>query len=157
LRLDARRIAVSAEQAAAFECRERAAIAVLADAIKDDVKPARQDAREVFAFVIDRRGAQLADPRRMLAARGAPKLEPSHRAERKQRLADGTDGSMHEHALTSLYPGLAVKELVCGRPAQDQRGRLRRVDARWHTGQALGQPSAGERRPPPDRRDRQSA
>jgi hypothetical protein len=25
---------------------------------------------------------------------------------------------MHEHTLTSLYPGRAVEELVCDRPAQ---------------------------------------
>jgi ABC transporter substrate binding protein len=42
------------------------------------------------------------------------------------------------NALSSLYPGRAVKELVCGRPAQDQRGRLRGVDARRHAGQVAG-------------------
>jgi hypothetical protein len=35
---------------------ERAAIAVLADAVEDDVEPARQDGREVFALVVERRG-----------------------------------------------------------------------------------------------------
>jgi len=39
---------------------------------------------------------------------------------------------VHEHALASLHPGRTVQELVRGRPAQDQRGRLRRVDARRH-------------------------
>jgi hypothetical protein len=37
---------------------------------------------------------------------------------------------MHEHALASLHPGRPVEELVRGRPAQDQRGRLRLVEAR---------------------------
>ena len=41
LRLHARRVAVGAEQAAPLERRERAAIALLADAIEDDVEPAR--------------------------------------------------------------------------------------------------------------------
>ena len=40
-------------------------------------------------------------------------------------------------ALASLHPGRAVQELVGGRPAQDQRGRLRRVDARRHAGQVV--------------------
>jgi hypothetical protein len=31
-----------------------------------------------------------------------------------------------------------MEELARGRPAQDQRGRLRRVEARWHAGQAVG-------------------
>jgi len=44
---------------------------------------------------------------------------------------------MHEHALVSLHPGRPVEELVRGRPAQDQRGRLRRVEARRHAGQAV--------------------
>src|SRR5262249_29020110 len=75
LRMHARRVAVGAEQAAALERRERAAITALADAVEDDVKPAREDAREVFALVVDRRGAELAEERCMLAARGAPQLE----------------------------------------------------------------------------------
>ena len=108
LRLHARRVAIGAEQAAALERRERAAIAVLADAVEDDVEPARQDAREVFALVVDRRGAQLADKRRMLAARGAPQLEAGQPAEGEQRLTDGAGGPMHEHALASLHPGRAV-------------------------------------------------
>jgi hypothetical protein len=41
--------------------RERAAIAALADAVKDDIKPARHEAREVFALVVDRRDAELAN------------------------------------------------------------------------------------------------
>jgi hypothetical protein len=54
----------------------------------------------------------------------------SEPAEGKRRLTDGTGGSLHEHALASLHPGRAVEELVRGRPAQDQRGRLRLVEAR---------------------------
>jgi hypothetical protein len=45
---------------------------------------------------------------------------------------------MHEHALASLHPGRGVKELVCGRPTQDQRSRLGRVDARRHVDQVAG-------------------
>ncbi len=71
LRLHARRVAIGAKQAAALERRERPAIAVLADVVEDAVEPARQDAREVFALVVDRRGGELADERRVLAARGA--------------------------------------------------------------------------------------
>ena len=52
--------------------------------------------------------AQLADQRCVVAARGAPQLEPGHPAEREQRLTDGAGGSMHEHALASLHPGRAV-------------------------------------------------
>jgi len=74
-RLHARRVAVGAEQAAALERCERAAITVLADAVEDDVEPARQDAREIFALVVDRCGAELADQRRVRAARGAPQRE----------------------------------------------------------------------------------
>ena len=99
LRLNARRVAVGAEQAAALERRERAAIAGLADAVEDDVEPARQDAREVFALVVDRRGAKAADQRRVRATRGAPQLEAGKPAEYEQRLADGAGGAMHEHAL----------------------------------------------------------
>jgi hypothetical protein len=43
LRLNARRVAVGAEQAGALERRERAAIADLGDAVEDDIEPARQD------------------------------------------------------------------------------------------------------------------
>ena len=74
----------------------------------------------------------------MRAARGAPQIEPGQPAEGEQRLTDGAGGSLHEHTLASLHPGRAVKELVCGRPAQDQRGRLRRVNARRHADQAVG-------------------
>ena len=45
---------------------------------------------------------------------------------------------MHEHALATLYPGRAMKELVGGRPAQDERGRLGGVEARRHAGQVVG-------------------
>src|SRR5262245_22941084 len=43
LRLYTRRVAVGAEQAAVLERCERTAIAVLANAVKNDVEPARQD------------------------------------------------------------------------------------------------------------------
>ena len=45
---------------------------------------------------------------------------------------------MHEHALAPLHPGRAVQKLVRGRPAQNQRGRLRCVDVRGHAGQVVG-------------------
>jgi hypothetical protein len=64
----------------------------------------------------------------VLAAHSAPQREAGHPAEHEQRLTDGAGGSMHKHALASPHPSRAVKALVCGRPAQDQRGRLRRVD-----------------------------
>src|SRR5262249_61920476 len=102
-----------------------AAMPVLADAVEDDVEPARQNAREVFAFIIDRRGPEFADQRCVRAARGAPQLEAGQSAEHEQRLTDGASGSLHEHALSSLNSGRAMKELARGRPAQDQRGRLR--------------------------------
>ena len=75
LRLHARRIAEGAKQAAALERCERAAIAVLGDAIEDDVEPAREDTGEVLALVVDRRRAQLADQRSMLPVRAAPQFE----------------------------------------------------------------------------------
>src|ERR1044071_9981552 len=68
LRIHMRRVAVGAEQAAAFERRKRAAIAVLANAVEDNVEPAGQNAGEVFVPVIDWRSAELADQRRVLAA-----------------------------------------------------------------------------------------
>src|SRR5215467_15147108 len=68
LRLYTRRIAISAEQTTALECGERAAIAALTDAIEDDLKSAGQNAREVFAFVINRRGAEFTDKRRVPSA-----------------------------------------------------------------------------------------
>ena len=73
----------------------------------------------------------------MLAARGAPQLEAGQPAEGEQRLTDGAGGPMHENALAPLRTGHPVEELVRGRPAQDQRGRLRRVEARRHAGQAV--------------------
>src|SRR5215831_15432523 len=42
------------------------------DAVEDHIEPIRQEACEVFALVVDRRGAQLADQCGMRAARGAP-------------------------------------------------------------------------------------
>ena len=66
----ARRVAEGAEQPATLERRERAAIVVLADAVEGDVKPARQDPREVFALVVDWRGGEFADQRCVSAARG---------------------------------------------------------------------------------------
>jgi hypothetical protein len=59
-------------------------------------------------------------------------------AEHEQRLADSAGGSLHEHALSGLHTGRTVKQQVCGRPAQNQRGRLRRVDTRRHADQAAG-------------------
>src|SRR5262245_63328620 len=56
--LHARREADGAEQATALERRVRAAIAIFADAVDDDVEAARQDAREILALVVDRRRAQ---------------------------------------------------------------------------------------------------
>ena len=44
---------------------------------------------------------------------------------------------MHKHALASPHPGRAVQKLVRGRPAQDQRSRLRRVDAHRHAGHVV--------------------
>ena len=108
LRLHARRIAVGAEQTAALERCQRAAIAVLADAVEDDVEPARQDTREVLALVVDRRGAELAYQRGVLAARSTPHLEAGHPPEREQRLTDGAGGALYEHALASLHPRRAV-------------------------------------------------
>ena len=69
LRLHAGRVAVSAKQAAVFERCERVAIAVLRNAMEKDIKPARQDVREIFPLVVDRRGAEFADQCRMRAAR----------------------------------------------------------------------------------------
>ena len=66
--LHARRVAIGAEQAAALERREGSAIAVLTDTVEDDVDPVRQDAREVFALVVDRRGTQLAEQIRALGS-----------------------------------------------------------------------------------------
>src|SRR4029077_9334653 len=82
--------------------------AALADAVEDHVEPARQDAREIFVLGVDRRGAELADQRRVSAARGAPQLEAGKPAEHEQRLADSASGSLHEHALASLHPGRTV-------------------------------------------------
>src|SRR5262249_4646402 len=108
LLLHARRVAISTEQAAALQRLERAAITVLADPAEDDVKPAWTDTREVLAFVVNRCGAQLADQRRVFAARGAPQFEITHPAEREERLTDGARGSLHKHALASPHPGRAV-------------------------------------------------
>jgi hypothetical protein len=78
----------------------------------------------------------------MLAARGGPQLEASQPAEGEQRLTDGTGCSIHEYALVALHPGCPVQELVRRRPAQDQRGCLRRVEARRHAGQAISRERA---------------
>src|SRR6516165_12309883 len=98
---DARRVAIGAEEAAGLECRERAAIAVLADAVEDDVKAAGKNTREVFALVVNGRCAKLADQGRVRAAPGAPQLDAGRFAERQQRLTNGACGSVHEHALPS--------------------------------------------------------
>ena len=68
----------------------------------------------------------------MLAARSSPQIESGHPAEHEQRLAHGTGGSMNEYALSSLYMGGAMKKLVCGRPAQNQRRCFRRVNVSGH-------------------------
>src|SRR5262245_47599810 len=99
--LHARREADGAEQATALERRVRAAIAIFADAVDDDVEAARQDAREILPLVVDRRRAQLSDERHVLAACGAPPLETSQSPKHEQRLTDRAGGAMHEHALAS--------------------------------------------------------
>jgi hypothetical protein len=73
----------------------------------------------------------------MRAARGAPQLEAGQPAEGDQCLTDGASGSVHEYALASLHPCRTVQKLVRGRPAQDQRGGLRRIDARRHAGKVV--------------------
>src|SRR5262249_52685467 len=138
LLLHARRVADGDELPAGPERRERAAIAVLPDAVEDNVEPARQDAGVVFALVVDWRGAQLADQRSVLGARGAPDLHACDLAECDQRLTDGARGSVHEHALAALHAGRAMQHLVGRRPAQDQRGGLGRVDALGYAGQVAG-------------------
>jgi hypothetical protein len=74
----------------------------------------------------------------MRAARCTPELEAGHSAEDDQCLAHRACGSMHENALASLDPGRAMKELICGCPAQDQRGRLGGIDARRHADHVAG-------------------
>jgi hypothetical protein len=71
------------------------------------------------------------------AMRGAPQLESGQSAELEQRLADGTVGSLQEHALVSLHPGRAVKE--AGMRASSSRSVRppTEVDARRHPGQAV--------------------
>src|SRR5215469_12960555 len=125
LRLNARRVAVGAEQAPLLERSERAAISVLRHAVEDNVEPHWQDAREVFALIVDRRGAELTDQRRMRAARSAPQLETGQPTEHEQRLPDSAGGAMYKRALAWLHPCCAMEELIRGRPAQDQRGGLR--------------------------------
>ena len=73
----------------------------------------------------------------MRAMRGAPQLESGQSAELEQRLADGTVGSLQEHALVSLHPGRAVKE--AGMRASSSRSVRppTEVDARRHPGQAV--------------------
>jgi hypothetical protein len=71
----------------------------------------------------------------MLRARGAPQLEASEIAKHEEGLAHGAGRAMHEHALTAPHPGRPMKQLIRGRPAQNQRGRLRDVDAGGNTGQ----------------------
>jgi hypothetical protein len=137
LRLHTGRETNGEEQAPGLERCERTAIAVLADAVENDVEPARDHTREVFALVIDRRAAQLADQRCMLAARRAPQFEAGQPAEDEQRLTDCAGGSMHEHMLASLHVSRAMQELICGHPAQDQRRGLGRVDVRRHTRQVV--------------------
>jgi hypothetical protein len=55
-----------------------------------------------------RRGAELADQRGVLTARGAPQLKVGCSPEREQRLTDGAGGSRNEHAA----PGPRGKEVM---------------------------------------------
>src|SRR5262245_26413701 len=75
------RVPNGTEPATAGERCDRTAITVLADAVEDDVEPARQDAREVLMLIVDRRRAQFANQCRMFAARGAPQLDTRKLAE----------------------------------------------------------------------------
>src|SRR5262249_60153119 len=61
--LHARREADGTEQAATFERRVRAAIAIFADTADGDVETARQDAREAVSSVVGRRRAPLTGER----------------------------------------------------------------------------------------------
>jgi hypothetical protein len=45
---------------------------------------------------------------------------------------------MYESALSLLHSGRAVKELVCGCPAQDQRDCLGCIETDRHTGEVAG-------------------
>src|SRR5262249_46253719 len=109
--LHARREADGTEQAATYERRVRAAIAIFANTVDDDVETARQDACEVLTLVVDRRRAQLADEHHVLAARGAPQLEAGQPSEHEQRLTDGAGGAVHEYTLASLHAGGAMQAL----------------------------------------------
>src|SRR5262249_18920592 len=137
LRLHTRGVAIGAQQTAAFQCCERVAIAVLADPVKYDVEPLRQNTCEILALVVDRRGAELADQCSLLAARRTPYLEAGHLPEHEQRLTDGAGSSLHEHALALPYPGRAVQELIGCRPAQNHRGCLRSINGWWQPGQMV--------------------
>jgi hypothetical protein len=80
---------------------------------------------------IDQDGNLVTTPRLSSVAGAQP-------AEHEQRLTDGTRGSLHEYALASVHPCCAVEQLVRGHLAQDQRGRLCRVEARGYADQAVG-------------------
>src|SRR6516162_6178798 len=108
LRLHARRIAIGAKQTTALECGERAAIAVLADAVENNIESTRQNAREVFAVVINRYGAEFANQRCMPSTRSAPQFEASHFAENNQSLPNGACGSMHENTLSPPHSSRAM-------------------------------------------------
>jgi hypothetical protein len=75
-------------------------------------------------------GIAPSDPSRSrpVAARRGPYLEPRELSERNECLPDRARCPEHEDALAGLHLGLPVKELVGGRPGEDQRGCLRRID-----------------------------
>jgi len=62
-------------------------------------------------------------------------------------LAESPGGALDKHTLSSLDLGCAVKQLIGGRPAQDQCGGLRCINGRWHTSEVAGtqRPVAGIR------------
>src|SRR5262249_49738755 len=122
-------IAIGTEHATRLKRRERATKAVFGNAIKDDVEAAWTDAREVFTFIVNGRGTEFADKRRMLAACGAPYLKPRELAKHEQSLAHRAGCAVHQHALTAPHPGRAMKQLICSRPAQNQRGGLSDVNS----------------------------
>ena len=68
MRLYARRVAIGTEHATGLERRERAAKAVFANAIKDDVEPAREDTGEVFTLIVNRCGTKFTEERRNAVA-----------------------------------------------------------------------------------------
>ena len=74
----------------------------------------------------------------MRATRAAPHLQAGKLTEHEEGLADGASGSDDEHSLALLHSCCSMQRLICGRPAQDQRGRLSRVDGGRHADQVAG-------------------